>query len=119
MEKIVVSTDNEINYSIFQQENKSFQLWYTDSFAKHIGREKNVVAHKGRLHNYMKKLVLHFIGPEKLREVDVDQTTRRHLQSWAEHGSVDFKQGASQELLSMPVYSCLGLCIFGLVWVEA
>ncbi|KAK0582111.1 hypothetical protein LWI29_021599 [Acer saccharum] len=98
-QKIVVSTDNEINYSIFQQENKSFQLWYTDSFAELIGREKNVLAHDGRLHNYMKKLVLHFIGPAKLREkllVDVDQTTRKHLQSWAEHGSVDFKQGASQ-----------------------
>ncbi|KAK1559342.1 hypothetical protein Q3G72_013471 [Acer saccharum] len=98
-QKIVVSTDNEINYSIFQQENKSFQLWYTDSFAELIGREKNVLAHEGRLINYMKKLVLHFIGPAKLREkllVDVDQTTRKHLQSWAEHGSVDFKQGASQ-----------------------
>ncbi|TXG62797.1 hypothetical protein EZV62_009791 [Acer yangbiense] len=98
-QKIVVSTDNEINYSIFQQENKSFQLWYTDSFAELIGREKNVLAHEGRLHNYMKKLVLHFIGPAKLREkllVDVGQTTRKHLQSWAEHGSVDFKQGASQ-----------------------
>ncbi|KAK3194883.1 hypothetical protein Dsin_026193 [Dipteronia sinensis] len=72
-QKIVVSADNEINYSIFQQEDKSFQLWYTDSFAELIGREKN------------RKLL-----------VDVDQTTRRHLQSWAEHGSVDFKQGASQ-----------------------
>uniref|UniRef100_A0A2N9GKL9 Cytochrome P450 n=1 Tax=Fagus sylvatica TaxID=28930 RepID=A0A2N9GKL9_FAGSY len=33
-QKVIVSTDPEINYYIFQQEGKSFILWYTESFMK-------------------------------------------------------------------------------------
>ncbi|KAK4848984.1 hypothetical protein QYF36_019436 [Acer negundo] len=98
-QKIVISTDNEINYSIFRQENKSFQLWYTESFGAILGNDESILGHNGKAHNYLKKLVLYLLGPEKLRKnllQEMDEAACTHLQSWAKNGSFDIKQGSSK-----------------------
>ncbi|KAJ4727013.1 Cytochrome P450 [Melia azedarach] len=99
-QKVVVSTDPEINYAIFQQENKSFVIWYTESFLEIIG-QKSMMSYHGNLHKYLRNLILHLVGPENLRANllhELDQTTRRHLHSWTTLGTVDVKEGVSQNL---------------------
>ncbi|PON85219.1 Cytochrome P450, E-class, group I [Trema orientale] len=96
--KIIVSTDPEVNYNIFQQEGKSFLVWYTESFIKIFG-EDSMLGYHGMVHKYLKNLVLHLVSPENLRAKllpEMDETTSRHVSSWASSGStVDIKEVAS------------------------
>ncbi|KAJ4727011.1 Cytochrome P450 [Melia azedarach] len=96
-QKIIVSTDPKINYSILQQENKNFLLWYTESFIEILGEES--FSFHGNLHKYLTKLILSLVGPENLRKKvvhELNELTCRHLHSWANHGSFNVKEGASQ-----------------------
>nr|QNN89107.1 cytochrome P450 [Azadirachta indica] len=96
-QKVVVSTDPEVNYNIFQQENKSFLIWYTESFIEILGQE-SLLKYHGKVHKYLKNLILQLVSPESLRVKllpEMNEATRRHLQSWAELGAVDVKDVAS------------------------
>ncbi|OMO77224.1 Cytochrome P450 [Corchorus capsularis] len=100
-QKVIVSTDPEINYEIFQQENKSFLLSYTESFLEIFGQE-SLVKHHGMLHKYLKNLVLHLVSPENLKGsllAEMDKATRKHLNSWAILGTMDVKEGSSEMIL--------------------
>ncbi|KAF3441277.1 hypothetical protein FNV43_RR15190 [Rhamnella rubrinervis] len=99
--KVVVSTDPEINYQIFQQEGKSFLIWYTESFIEILGQQSMLKYH-GMVHKYLKNLILHLVGPENLKAKllhEMDESTRRHLHSWANNNSnantVDIKEATS------------------------
>lgn len=95
---IIVSTDPEINYNIFQQENKSFLILYTESFMKIFGKE-SLLVHHGNVHKYLKNLVLRIVSPENLKAkllLGMDEATQRHLQSWAGFGIIDVKEGSSK-----------------------
>ncbi|KAJ7944871.1 Cytochrome P450 87A3 [Quillaja saponaria] len=48
---VVISTDADLNYFIFQQEGKLFQSWYPDTFTEIFGRQ-NV----GSLHGFLYKV---------------------------------------------------------------
>ncbi|KAL5796262.1 hypothetical protein ACOSQ2_001082 [Xanthoceras sorbifolium] len=92
-EKMVVSTDPDVNYSLFQQENQSLVLWYGGTFSEVIG-EDSMLAKHGNPHKYIKNLVLHFVGPENLKAKllhEMDVATQRHLHSWATKGSIEVK----------------------------
>jgi len=43
---VVISTDPEINYYVFQQENNLFQCWYTKSASALLGK-KGLNVHGG------------------------------------------------------------------------
>ena len=95
--KVIVSTDPEINYSIFQQEGKSFLVWYTESFMEIFGQE-SLLAYHGMVHKYLKNLVLHLVSPENLKAKllpEMDEMTRRHVSSCAARDTVDIKEVAS------------------------
>ncbi|XVF79983.1 hypothetical protein PTKIN_Ptkin15bG0034000 [Pterospermum kingtungense] len=96
--KTIISTDSEINYNIFQQENKSFLIWYTESFANIFGQE-SLIVHHGNAHKYLKNLILRLVSPENLKANilhAMDEATRRHLDSWARIGNVDIKEGSAK-----------------------
>lgn len=99
---VVISTDPDINYYIFQQEDKYFQCSYTESFSKILG-EQSLLAYHGVIHKYLKNLILNLVGPEKLRQKllpEMDTTTSRCLHSWSIRGDVDVKEGTEE------VYFC-------------
>ncbi|XP_022769705.1 cytochrome P450 87A3-like [Durio zibethinus] len=95
---IIASTDPEINYDIFQQENRSFLILYTESFMKILGRECMLV-HHGNFHKYLKNLILRLVSPENLKATllpGMDEATRKHLDSWASFGNIEVKEGSSK-----------------------
>ncbi|XVE68315.1 hypothetical protein DITRI_Ditri09bG0057700 [Diplodiscus trichospermus] len=97
-ENLIVSTDPEIKYNIFQQENKSFILLYTESFMKIFG-EGSLPMNHGDVHKYFKNLILRLVGPENLKAKifpGIEEATRKHLDSWASFGNIDVKEGTSK-----------------------
>ncbi|XVF59460.1 hypothetical protein PTKIN_Ptkin07bG0278000 [Pterospermum kingtungense] len=95
---LIVSTDPEINYHIFQQENKSFIILYTESFMKIFGKE-SLLAHHGNVHKYLKNLVLRIVSPENLKAKllgGMDEATHNCLESWASFGNIDAKEGTAK-----------------------
>ncbi|XP_044469469.1 cytochrome P450 87A3-like [Mangifera indica] len=97
-QKMIVSTDSEINYTILQRESANFSFWLTDSFREFLGEESMLTQH-GSFHRYMKNLILHLVGPESLRGKllhQMDEATSRHLLSWASEGSVNVNEGIAE-----------------------
>ncbi|KAF6147767.1 hypothetical protein GIB67_006740, partial [Kingdonia uniflora] len=99
----VISTDPEINNFIFQQEGKSFQSWYMDSFTELFGRTTNLAAHT-IVHKYLRSLVLSLFGPENLKEnllPEIEQTTRTYFQLWSTQPSIELKEGISTMIFDL------------------
>ena len=95
---VVVSTDPEINHFIFQQEGTSFLISYTESFNEIFGQQ-SLLSYHGMLHKYLRNLILQLVGPENLKGklmYEINEATRRHLHSWARHGTVDIKEVTSE-----------------------
>lgn len=95
---VVVSTDPEVNYYVFQQEGNIFQCWYSESVNKIIGQQSMAVQ-QGVVHKYLKNLILSLVGPENLKEkliLEMDQNTRQYLQSWANMGNLDAKDATAE-----------------------
>ncbi|WOH09511.1 hypothetical protein DCAR_0728968 [Daucus carota subsp. sativus] len=93
-QKIVVSTDPEVNNFIFQQEDKIFECFYTDGFVKLLGTD-SILAYHGYLHKYIKSLILRLVSPENLKANllhEMDFSTRDAFQSWSSRGSVEIKE---------------------------
>ena len=93
---MIVSTDPETNYQILQQEGKSFELCYTESFMTITG--ESFPGQHGLIHKYLKNLVLQIIGPETLKDkllAHMDIATRIYMHSWANSVIVDLKEVAS------------------------
>ncbi|KAM6572063.1 hypothetical protein CsatA_016143 [Cannabis sativa] len=97
-QNIVVSTDPEFNYKIFQKEGKYFLFWYPESFTEIFGGQ-DILTYHGVVHKYLKNLVLHLISPENIKSTllpEMDQITRQHLTSWARSATaVDIKHVSS------------------------
>lgn len=93
-QKIVISTDPEVNNYIFQQEDKIFECFYTDGFVKLLGTE-SILAYHGNLHKYIKNIILRLVSPENLKENllhGMDLNTQKAFRSWSSHGSVEVKE---------------------------
>jgi cytochrome P450 len=90
---VVVSTDPDLNYFIFQQEGQLFQSWYPDTFTEIFGRQ-NVGSLHGFMYKYLKNMVLNLFGPESLKKMllEVEQTTSKRLQLWSHQESVELKE---------------------------
>ncbi|XP_071721033.1 cytochrome P450 87A3-like [Rutidosis leptorrhynchoides] len=80
--KVIVSTDSNLNYKIFQQEGL-FQSWYPNSMTKVFG-EHNLSTLQGYLHKYTKNMVLNLVGYETLKNMlsEVESAATTTIQRW-------------------------------------
>ncbi|KAL9406406.1 hypothetical protein Peur_003378 [Populus x canadensis] len=99
---VVVSTDPDLNYFIFQQEGKLFQSWYPDTFTEIFGRQ-NVGSLHGFMYKYLKNMVLNLFGPESLRKMlpEVEQTASNRLQLWSHQESVELKEATATMIFDL------------------
>ncbi|XP_020248784.1 cytochrome P450 87A3-like isoform X2 [Asparagus officinalis] len=94
---VIISTDQELNDFVFQQEGNLFQSWYPETFMEIFGQDSAAALH-GYIHKYIKNLVLKLFGPESLRERllhDVEKSARLSLCLWSEESSVELKDAIS------------------------
>ncbi|KAJ7952368.1 Cytochrome P450 family protein [Quillaja saponaria] len=99
---VVISTDPDLNYFIFQQEGKLFQSWYPDTFTEIFGRQ-NVGSLHGFLYKYLKNMVLNLFGPESLKKMlpEVEHAACRRLQQWSFQDSVELKEATASMIFDL------------------
>ncbi|XP_015584598.1 cytochrome P450 87A3 [Ricinus communis] len=99
---VVVSTDPDLNYFIFQQEGQLFQSWYPDTFTEIFGRQ-NVGSLHGFMYKYLKNMVLNLFGPESLKKMlpEVQQAASERLQLWSTQGSVELKEATASMIFDL------------------
>ncbi|KAL3647202.1 hypothetical protein CASFOL_008170 [Castilleja foliolosa] len=99
---VIVSTDADLNYFIFQQEGQSFQSWYPDTFTEIFGKQ-NVGSLHGFMYKYLKNMVLNLFGPESLKKMlpDVEQASNRSLSRWSNMCSVDVKDASAEMIFDL------------------
>ncbi|XP_051137451.1 cytochrome P450 87A3-like isoform X2 [Andrographis paniculata] len=73
---VIVSTDADLNYFIFQQEGQLFQSWYPDTFTE--------------VFESLKKML-----PE------VEQTASRNLKLWSSLSSIDIKEATAEMIFGL------------------
>lgn len=97
---VIVSTDADLNYFIFQQEGQLFQSWYPDTFTEIFGKQ-NVGSLHGFMYKYLKNMVLNLFGPESLKKMlpEVERASVCSLDKWALQDSVDVKDAIAQVLI--------------------
>uniref|UniRef100_A0A6N2L4R0 Cytochrome P450 n=1 Tax=Salix viminalis TaxID=40686 RepID=A0A6N2L4R0_SALVM len=92
---IIVSTDNETNKYILQNEGTLVELWYLDSFAKVFSLEGETRLNAiGRVHRYIRSITLNHFGVESLKESllpKIEDMIHTNLSKWATQGPVDIK----------------------------
>lgn len=93
---LIVSTDPDLNYYIFQEEGQLFQSWYPDTFTEIFGRQ-NVGSLHGFMYKYLKNMVLHLFGPESLRKMipEVEAVATQRLRQWSSQNSVELKDNTA------------------------
>ncbi|KAG7966912.1 hypothetical protein I3843_08G073200 [Carya illinoinensis] len=95
---VVVSSDPEFNYQVFQQEGKLVERWYMDSFAKLLHQDATRInAHKN-IHKYLRTVILGTFGTEALKEkllLKLEDTINEKLQCWSKLSRLEVKKGTS------------------------
>ncbi|KAJ8427552.1 hypothetical protein Cgig2_003115 [Carnegiea gigantea] len=99
---IVVSTDPELNYFVFQQEGQMFQSWYPDTFTEIFGRQ-NVGSLHGFMYKYLKNMVLSLFGPESLKKMlpEVEGTVLKQLHQWSSRDMVELKDATASMIFNL------------------
>ncbi|KAH7549474.1 hypothetical protein ACOSP7_025718 [Xanthoceras sorbifolium] len=99
---VVISTDSDFNYFIFQQEGRLFQSWYPDTFTEIFGRQ-NVGSLHGFMYKYLKNMVLNLFGPESLKKMlpEVEQLACRKLQRWSSQDTVELKDASASMIFDL------------------
>ncbi|KAK2426005.1 cytochrome P450, family 708, subfamily A, polypeptide [Trifolium repens] len=99
---VVVSTDPDLNYFIFQQEGKIFQSWYPDTFTEIFGKQ-NVGSLHGFMYKYLKNMVLSLFGPQSLQKMisEVEQAACRTLQQSSCQDSVELKEATARMIFDL------------------
>ncbi|GER40513.1 cytochrome P450 family protein [Striga asiatica] len=93
---VIVSTDADFSYFIFQQEGQSFQSWYPDTFTEILGKQ-NMGSLHGFMHKYLKNMILNLFGPESLKKMlpEVEQASKMSLGRWSGQCTVDVKDATA------------------------
>ncbi|XP_047337948.1 cytochrome P450 87A3 [Impatiens glandulifera] len=93
---VIVSTDADLNYFIFQQEGNLFQSWYPDTFTEIFGKQ-NVGSLHGFMYKYLKNMVLSLFGPQSLKNMlpEVEQSAHTYLKRWSTQKSVELKDATA------------------------
>lgn len=99
---VIVSTDPDFNYFIFQQEGKLFQSWYPHTFTEIFGRQ-NVGSLHGFMYKYLKNMVLNLFGPESLKNMlpEVEKIANNNLKKWSGQTSVEMKEASAKVISQM------------------
>ncbi|KAG8382289.1 hypothetical protein BUALT_Bualt05G0061300 [Buddleja alternifolia] len=99
---VIISTDADLNYFIFQQEGQLFQSWYPDTFTEIFGKQ-NVGSLHGFMYKYLKNMVLNLFGPESLKKMlpDVEQASKRNLKMWSSKDSVEMKDATAHMIFDL------------------
>ncbi|CAN4075943.1 unnamed protein product [Withania somnifera] len=99
---IIVSTDPDFNYFIFQQEGQLFQSWYPHTFTEIFGRQ-NVGSLHGFMYKYLKNMVLNLFGPESLKTMlpEVEETANNNLKRWSRQTSVEMKEATAKMIFDI------------------
>ncbi|XP_074304501.1 cytochrome P450 87A3-like [Silene latifolia] len=99
---IIVSTDPELNYLIFQQEGQRFQSWYPDTFTEIFGRE-NVGSLHGFMYKYLKNMVLNLFGIESLKKMlpEVEESVLKQLHQWTKLDSIELKDSTASMIFNL------------------
>ncbi|XP_034676147.1 cytochrome P450 87A3-like [Vitis riparia] len=92
---VVVSSDPDFNYHIFQQEGRLVEIWYLDSFARLVGQDASQsTAASGYVHKYLRNLVLAHFGTEVLKDKllsKAEDMIRTRLHDWSKLPALEFK----------------------------
>ncbi|KAK7839191.1 cytochrome p450 708a2 [Quercus suber] len=95
---VVVSSDPEFNYYVFQQEGKLVERWYMDSFAKILHQDAaRINAHKN-VHKYLRNVILGHFGPEALKDKmlpQLEDAINKRLHGWSKLPSLEVKSSTS------------------------
>ncbi|CBI40705.3 hypothetical protein VitviT2T_026925 [Vitis vinifera] len=105
---VVVSSDPDFNYYIFQQEGKLVEFWYLDSFAKLVGLDPSSNAATGYVHKYARNLILAYLGTEVLKDKllsKAEDLIRTRLHDWS-------------KLPAFEIKACLSSMVFDLTGME-
>ena len=103
---VIVSTNSDLNYYIFQQEGRLFQSWYPDTFTEIFGKQ-NVGSLHGFIYKYLKGMVLNLFGPESLRKMltEVEQAANKSLEMWSRQETVELKDASAAVSINSLIYS--------------
>ncbi|OVA11985.1 Cytochrome P450 [Macleaya cordata] len=100
---IIVSSDPEFSYYIFQQEGKLVNLWYMDSFSSILGEAPSATA-TAYIHKYIRNVVLNHFGTETLKETlmsKMEVMANQSLATWSTQPSVELKQSLASMIFDL------------------
>ncbi|KAE8057378.1 hypothetical protein FH972_014079 [Carpinus fangiana] len=83
---VVVSSDPEFNYYIFQQEGKLVERWYMDSFAKLLNQDATKIHAQKNIHKHIRNLILGHFGIGALKDnmlPKLEGVINQRLQDWS------------------------------------
>ena len=92
---MVVSSDPEFNYYVFQQEGKLVEQWYMGSFAKLLGQDVTRVSSHRNIHKYLRNSILSHVGPEALKNKllpHLEHAISQKLQGWSKLPNLEVKK---------------------------
>ncbi|AEE28920.1 cytochrome P450, family 87, subfamily A, polypeptide 2 [Arabidopsis thaliana] len=99
---VIVSTDADLSYFVFNQEGRCFQSWYPDTFT-HIFGKKNVGSLHGFMYKYLKNMVLTLFGHDGLKKMlpQVEMTANKRLELWSNQDSVELKDATASMIFDL------------------
>nr|XP_023922839.1 cytochrome P450 87A3-like isoform X3 [Quercus suber] len=102
---IVVSSDPEFNYYVFQQDGKLVEQWYMDSFDKLIGQDVITrVSNHRDIHKYIRNSILSHVGPEALKNKllpHFEDAISQKLQGWSKLPSLEVKKSLADMIFKL------------------
>ncbi|KAK9271103.1 hypothetical protein L1049_026692 [Liquidambar formosana] len=96
--QVVISSDPEFNYFIFQQEGKLVELWHLDSFAKLLNQDSTSITSTGYIHKHLRNVILNHFGTEILKEklmTKLEHMISGRLQAWSRLPNMEVKSATS------------------------
>ncbi|CAH2055056.1 unnamed protein product, partial [Thlaspi arvense] len=100
--KTIVSTDPEVNFEIFKQDNKCFIMSYPEALVRIFGKD-NLFFKQGKdFHRYMRQIALQLLGPDKYIH-EIDLATREHLNSDSSQSVLDVKDAVGRLILEQMI----------------
>ncbi|XP_019057664.1 PREDICTED: cytochrome P450 87A3 isoform X2 [Tarenaya hassleriana] len=99
---VIVSTEPELSYFVFQQEGRCFQSWYPETFTEIFGRQ-NVGSLHGFMYKYLKNMVLTLFGHEGLKKMlpEIEQIACRKLDLWSSQDSAELKDETASMIFDL------------------
>ncbi|XP_050221392.1 cytochrome P450 87A3-like [Mercurialis annua] len=101
---VVVSSDDDFNHFILQQEGKLVELWYMDTLSELVGQNgsfKDGISF-GHIYKTFKRLITEHFGPERLKEhilPQLEDVVDDYLQAWSKQDSIDLKHSCCSVIL--------------------